>query len=354
MNPLQVIGNGVSAGVNAVFGGFNPIGSFLSPLVNGFSSLAQTGLAAANYKQNYDIAQQNLQLQQDKFEYDKALQQQIFEREDTAYQRTVNDMRSAGLSPLNMSGQNGAGSVVSTSAPQRQTQSSTDAINAFNNAFNNFATMQQTLSSIKNSQKQNQLLQTEIDANNIDNVSRRFRNLAEIRNIMSQTNLRNKDIASFDVLLEDSLLNSASLRSSRESENSLRKSQEALNRELSTKERNYNSLHTLRESILKNDKTISDYDVQRNLSSLKRILRDDNFMERFGLTDSMPDFYKDLGLIFSDDDLFMYDNPLLKKANNESMKTVREYQRAGKAFESLREGANLDTLFEWLLKSMMK
>ena len=222
MNPFQTIGQGVSAGVNAVFGGSNPIGSFLSPLVNGFSSIAQTGLAAANYKQNYDTAQQNLQLQQDKFEYDKALQQQIFEREDTAYQRTVNDMRSAGLSPLNMSGQNGVGSVVSTSAPQRQTQSATDAINAFNNAFNTFATMQQTLSSVKNAQKQNQLLQTEIDANNIDNVSRRFRNLAEIRNIISQTNLRNKDISSFDVLLEDSLANSASLRSSRESENVLR------------------------------------------------------------------------------------------------------------------------------------
>ena len=339
MNPFQTIGQGVSAGVNAVFGGSNPIGSFLSPLVNGFSSIAQTGLAAANYKQNYDTAQQNLQLQQDKFEYDKALQQQIFEREDTAYQRTVNDMRSAGLSPLNMSGQNGVGSVVSTSAPQRQTQSATDAINAFNNAFNTFATMQQTLSSVKNAQKQNQLLQTEIDANNIDNVSRRFRNLAEIRNIISQTNLRNKDISSFDVLLEDSLANSASLRSSRESENVLRSSETDLNKSLKQKEDDYNSLQDIRKYILDNQKYMSDYERQEMLSNLKRLLRDNNFMERFGLTDSMSDELKSLGIDLSDSVLFDFGSPTALDSVNSSFNEVRKMRRAGRALNGFVDTA---------------
>ena len=51
---------------------------------------------------NQEIAEQNLDFEKEKFEYDKALQQQMFEREDTSYQRTVNDMRMAGMNPLNM------------------------------------------------------------------------------------------------------------------------------------------------------------------------------------------------------------------------------------------------------------
>lgn len=66
---------------------------------------------------NRDIANENLQFQKDKLDYDKALQQQIFDREDTSYQRTVDDMRKAGLSPLTMNSTNGSGSVVTTTAP---------------------------------------------------------------------------------------------------------------------------------------------------------------------------------------------------------------------------------------------
>lgn len=67
---------------------------------------------------NEKIAKQNLNFQKEKLEYDKQLQQQIFNREDTAYQRTVQDMRASGVSPLAMQGLNGSGAVVSTEAPQ--------------------------------------------------------------------------------------------------------------------------------------------------------------------------------------------------------------------------------------------
>lgn len=53
-------------------------------------------------------------------DYDRALQQQIFEREDTAIQRAVQDAGKAGLSPLAVAGGNGAGSgaiVGMTQAP---------------------------------------------------------------------------------------------------------------------------------------------------------------------------------------------------------------------------------------------
>lgn len=63
---------------------------------------------------NKEIADQNLQFQRENFEYQKALQQKIFDREDSAYQRTVADMRQAGLSPLMMNGTNGAGEAIQT------------------------------------------------------------------------------------------------------------------------------------------------------------------------------------------------------------------------------------------------
>lgn len=63
---------------------------------------------------NQQIAEQNLAFQRENFEYQKALQQKIFDREDSAYQRTVADMRQAGLSPLMMNGTNGAGEAIQT------------------------------------------------------------------------------------------------------------------------------------------------------------------------------------------------------------------------------------------------
>lgn len=67
---------------------------------------------------NREYAEKNYQLQAKELEYQHALQQQMFDREDTAYQRTVADMRKAGMSPLAMSGTNNAGEAISTTAPQ--------------------------------------------------------------------------------------------------------------------------------------------------------------------------------------------------------------------------------------------
>lgn len=65
----------------------------------------------SNYK-NYELQKANL-------EYQKDLQNQIFAREDNATQRRVQDLIAAGLSPTLAAGSAaGAGSVISTSAPQ--------------------------------------------------------------------------------------------------------------------------------------------------------------------------------------------------------------------------------------------
>lgn len=73
-------------------------------------------LADRTNAQNLQIANQNLQFQKDQQEYERQLQQEIFNREDTSYQRTVADMEKVGLSPLAMSGLNSSGSIVGSTA----------------------------------------------------------------------------------------------------------------------------------------------------------------------------------------------------------------------------------------------
>lgn len=72
-------------------------------------ALTNTGLGIANSA-----------LQFNNYDYQKALQQQIFDREDTSYQRQVADLEKAGLNKYAVQGGASAGSVVSTSAPQFQ------------------------------------------------------------------------------------------------------------------------------------------------------------------------------------------------------------------------------------------
>ena len=62
----------------------------------------------------------NVALQKQQFDYQKKLQQQIFAREDSAYQRQVADLEKAGLNKALAYGSGGAGtgSVVGVSAPQ--------------------------------------------------------------------------------------------------------------------------------------------------------------------------------------------------------------------------------------------
>lgn len=52
-------------------------------------------------------------------DYNRALQQQIFDREDTAYQRAVADAQMAGLSPVVAAGSGGAGTGTVVSAPNK-------------------------------------------------------------------------------------------------------------------------------------------------------------------------------------------------------------------------------------------
>lgn len=101
---------------------FNPFasGSPFSALFGDYGAISNPSGAWDQLKNgrtnevNQDIATKNLAFQRENFDYQKALQQKIFDREDSAYQRTVKDMRAAGMSPLMMNGTNGAGEALQT------------------------------------------------------------------------------------------------------------------------------------------------------------------------------------------------------------------------------------------------
>lgn len=101
------------------------LGMLGSLAVNGIA----TGISAYNAKKdretNKDVARENLAYQQQNLDYQRAIQQQIFQREDTAVQRRKSDLLAAGMNPYLSATQPGAGagSVVSTSAPHNDFQS---------------------------------------------------------------------------------------------------------------------------------------------------------------------------------------------------------------------------------------
>lgn len=78
----------------------------------------ETSRKKMEIKSNEKIAEENLTFQRENLDYQKALQQQLFQREDSNIQRQVADARAAGVSPLAVSLTGGtAGSEVATTAP---------------------------------------------------------------------------------------------------------------------------------------------------------------------------------------------------------------------------------------------
>lgn len=98
------------------------IGSAAGSLISSIGGLQNAHVANSIERQNLAFQQQahgqNYQHTLDQFAYQKALQQQIFSREDNSIRRRVADLKAAGLSPVLAAGQGArAGAVVQTKAP---------------------------------------------------------------------------------------------------------------------------------------------------------------------------------------------------------------------------------------------
>lgn len=102
----------------------------------------------------------NFQEQKNMNEWQQATQKKQWEREDTAYQRTAQDMLNAGLNPLTMQGTDGAGELISPDTPQMSTENSTNLMNSFVNQMESIATGKQ----------ERDLLQSQIDSQRLQNI----------------------------------------------------------------------------------------------------------------------------------------------------------------------------------------
>ena len=86
------------------------------------SGIGGIGIGIGNSIQNAQINKKNYELQKDWQNYQKQLQREIFQREDSAIRRRASDIAAAGGNPA-MAWETGngapAGSIVDTSAPQQ-------------------------------------------------------------------------------------------------------------------------------------------------------------------------------------------------------------------------------------------
>lgn len=96
----------------------------------------QYALANEQFDWNKKVAENNFNLQQQQFNYQKQLNQLQMDREDTAYQRAVTDLKNAGLSPLALTGGSQAQPLNAGTAPQMDVNGVNTAYGAKQDYYN--------------------------------------------------------------------------------------------------------------------------------------------------------------------------------------------------------------------------
>lgn len=177
---------GFLSGIGSAF--TNAIPSAVGSFINGYFSTKNTNSVNES---NERIANQNIEFQRENLEYQKALQQQLFEREDTSYQRTVDDMRSAGLSPLSMQNTNGAGEAIATNAinnnmQYQKSQAFEDLGNSLMNLASNGVQLDLLRSQAKKARSEASIAETEDEIKKFDIM---FNGIEKIQDLLSKSTL---------------------------------------------------------------------------------------------------------------------------------------------------------------------
>lgn len=136
-----------------------------------FGDSGETKRTTQTNMTNRMIAQENLAYQREWNDYQKSLNEQIMQREDTAIQRQVADARAAGISPLAASnvGQAQTGTSVQTGSPlentfRRESGSSPllENLQALNTAVGAFSSLQSSIENIQNMSLKRDLLSAQL------------------------------------------------------------------------------------------------------------------------------------------------------------------------------------------------
>lgn len=103
------------------------------------------------------IHAENLAFQREHFAYEKALQREIFNREDSAIRRRVEDLKSAGMSPLLAANGEGAsaGQAIATEALQSEYIPPENPLAGITDAMSKIAAIQKTTLETQNLNQQN-------------------------------------------------------------------------------------------------------------------------------------------------------------------------------------------------------
>ena len=108
--------------IPAIIAGASALGSLAVGAYNSYqqskANSVNNDLARRNYELNLDTLDFNKKMAERDFNYNKQLQETIFQREDSAVQRMVADNRLAGLSPIAGLSGSGTGQALEANTPQ--------------------------------------------------------------------------------------------------------------------------------------------------------------------------------------------------------------------------------------------